>query len=741
MPLKLLDVTPLAAKFSLRKTLPMGIILLLLTTTLGVLIPSATAGSVWTRSNCVVAKAGDTLSFDITLSVYAGVQIDGWFGDVYTFMVTGLPSGWSAKFYLGNVEVTSLNIKLGETVTLKLNIATSPTTAPGDYYITFTAHSSLTSDLSLPLTVTIRPPERHVKISSAYPYLSKRVGEVLSYPVTISNNGEKDEILTLNATLPTGWNVNFLTADGKSIRGLRLEPNQSQQLTVEFNPPKLGKAGMLNFTVTATSEDGCVNATLNLRADIYESSVELKSATPQLSGLAGNVFSYPITLINYGADTTFKISAIKLPAGWQATFKLGDKQVQTIYLEKGSAISLIMELTTPLTATHGVYQIVVGASSDNESTSTELKLWATILPPERKISVSSSYTNISIQQGQTISIPITISNEGSCDEQVNLNVEAPEGWQTIFKLENTKVQGVYLKAGLSRTLNVELTTPSTTVGNYQIKIYMFSSDQAVNVIQTFWVTVQSPPVEIKLKPVPPYLDTYGGVEAQFKIQVLNTGGLDVLLNLAADGLPSDFRVTFKDSAGRQITAIYVEAGQSKEFYVSVSTPKGQELGVKRFRVSAFNDKLQEYVDLTLNVLGFYKIELTNQNFYISTSVGGENTYTLYVKNTGNMEVTNVKTAVTGSTPDGFIVSVSPDSIQSLKVNQEASFVITIQTETNVNAGNYYVNFQVMSDQTDPLPFTLRVEVFQTVNWILYAGIIFIVMITMLILIYRRFGRR
>jgi uncharacterized repeat protein (TIGR01451 family) len=969
MSLKPFGASPLEARFSLNKVLTLGIILLLLAALLGTLIPAAFAGSVWTRSNFAVAKAGDTVSFDITLAVYSGIQMDGWSGDTYTLTVTGLPSGWSARFYLGNVEITSVNIKLGETVTIRLDIVTSSNTAPGDYSITFIADSSLTGCLSLPLTVTIRPPVRHIKISSMYPYLSKRVGEVLSYPVTITNDGEKDELLTLNAALPYGWTANFLTADGKSIRGLCLEPNHSQQLTVEFNPPELVKAGLLNFTIIATSEDGCVNATLNLQADIYEPSIELKSSTPQLSGLAGNVFSYPITLINYGAGAIFKLSAAELPVGWRVTFKSGDKEVQNVYLEEGSSTSLTVELIPPSTAAEGEYQITICASSVDESIGTDLKLWATILSPERKISIESSYINISIQQGQSISWPITISNEGYRDEQLNLSATVPNGWQIIFKSESAKVQGVYLKAGSSKSLTVELTPPSTAaIGNYQIIICVFSADRAVNATQTFWmtifsperkisitpaypciqleqgqslycpitisnegtcdeqlnlgaitpqgwqgafkatsemgegklntiylsagsavslvfeatptqnyelgehlfilraasvdglvqascslkinvvprtqpvlscqlpmkviqpgetakfqigltnptstgqafsisvnslptgwdariktsggeniqvinanagetvtltvevstptnakngtypivltaksvwmlenltlwVTVQSPSAKIELKAVPPYLDTYGGSEAKFKIQVSNTGGLDELLNLTAEGLPQDFRVIFKDSAGQQITAIYVEAGQSKEFYVAVSTPKGQELGAKSFKVSTFNAELREDVDLTLNILGFYEVELTNQNFYTSANVGGEAAYTLYVKNTGNMEIENVKVAVTGSIPDGFTISISPDSIQSLGINSEASFIITIQTESDVNAGNYYVNFQVTSDQTEPLPFTLRVEVFQTTNWILYAGIIFVIAVIALFLIYRKFGRR
>jgi uncharacterized membrane protein len=857
MSLKTFRVSQLAARFSLRKALAFGVTLLLFTSLLGTLIPiGAAAGSLWTRSNFVLAKAGDTVSFDISLAVYSGVLMDGWSGDTYTLAAAGLPDGWTARFYFGNIEITSINVKQGETLTIKMDIITSTTTPPGDYNITFLADSNLTGCLSLPLTVTIRPPERHIKINSAYPYLAKRSGEVLSYPITITNDGEKDELLILNAALPSGWTAYFRTTDGKFISGLYLEPNHSQQFIVEFNPPKIIEAGTYNFTIIATSEDGCVNATLNLQADVYGLSIELKSSMPQLSGLAGNAFSYPITLINYGADALFRLSSTELPAGWRVTFKLGNKEVQNVYLEAGSSSSLTVELTPPSTASEGEYQIIICASSVDGSISTDVKLWATIVSPERKISITPAYPCVQLEQGRSLSCPLTIKNEGTCDERLNLSVITPLGWQGAFKatsgMGESKLNTIYLAAGSAISLvfeatptqnyelgehlfilraasvdglvqascslkinvvprtqfvlscqlpmkvvqpgetakfQVSLTNPTSTGQAFSISVNSLpggwnakiktSQGENIHVINanagetatltvevstptnvkndtypivltaksewmlenlTLWVTVQSPSAKIELKAVPPYLDTYGGSEVKFKIQVSNTGGLDELLNLTSEGLPSDFRVVFKDSAGQQITAIYVEAGQSKEFYVTVSAPQGQ-LGARSFTVSTFNAELREKVDLTLNILGFYKVELTNQNFYTSTNVGGEALYTLYVKNAGNMEVGNVKVSATGSIPDGFTISISPDSIQSLGINREASFTIAIQTESDVNAGNYYVNFQVTSDQTESLPFTLRVEVFQTTNWILYAGIIFVIAVIALILIYRKFGRR
>jgi uncharacterized membrane protein len=77
----------------------------------------------------------------------------------------------------------------------------------------------------------------------------------------------------------------------------------------------------------------------------------------------------------------------------------------------------------------------------------------------------------------------------------------------------------------------------------------------------------------------------------------------------------------------------------------------------------------------------------------------------------------------------------------LRVGEEASFSIHISTTPDVNAGNYYIDFTLSSDQAPPSQFTLRVELFHETSWLLYGGIAVMLALTGLIIMYRRFGRR
>jgi len=635
------SVIPLELRTSMPKIIPLLLAALLGMLILVPVIPVVVAaGSVWTRSNFIVVKAGDTVGIDISLTVNpgTGVKMDGWSGDTYTLTVTGLPGGSTAKFYYGNVEIKSINVKEGETVTIKLNIVTSSTTVPGDYNVTFIAYSSLTGDtLSLPLTVRILPPEsveRKISITPAYPRIQLEQGKSISCPITISNEGAYGEQLTLNAIIPQGWQGTFKTTSGVSgLNTIYLQAKTSTSIIFELTPTQYPELGEYSFTLSVSSVDGVVRASCDVKISVVPRTQPIFSCQfPMKVIQPGETVKFQVGLTNpTSVKQTFNVSVSDLPVNWQAKVKTsGGECIQVINVNPSETVTLIVEISTPTSVESGTYPIVLTAKS-------------------------------------------------------------------AWLFENS----------------------------------------------TLWVTVQSPPVtpaKIELKAFPPYLDTYGGSEAKFKIKVSNTGGTDALLNLTAEGLPSDYKVVFKDSTGQQITAIYVEAGQSKEFYVSVSTSQGR-MEARSFTVYVFNAELREKVNLTLNIIGFYEIKLTNQNFYTSTNVGGEATYTLYVKNTGNMEVSNVKVAVRGSAPEGFTITIQPDSIRSLSINSEASFTIAIQTASNVNAGNYYIDFQVTSDQTGPLLFTLRVEVFQTTNWILYASIILVILVVALFLVYRIFGRR
>ncbi|MEM2464365.1 MAG: NEW3 domain-containing protein [Candidatus Bathyarchaeia archaeon] len=806
---------------------------------------------VWVEPDVVVVvKPGDIATFNISL--FSNVS------DTYYLSVESLPEDWVAKFYYQNMEISSIKVGENKTVSIKMIVSISSDTPLGEYTIYFVIESSATYYYEeIPLTVKVRSPERRVTISAVNPYLVGEVGETLTYYLTITNNGEKDENLLLRASPPGGWNCRFLF-QGKSVEGLYVRAGSSQQITVEFTPDESVKEGSFSFIVTVFSGDYAVSSSATLYATTLPRSrdIRISTVTPYLSAKSGEIMRYRLTITNAGDVNETLLLKVVVPDGWRARLLTSQgESILKLYLGAGRSQEIIAEFTPLNEQWTGEFSFIILVFSDDGAISESITLHVNLLPRERSIKIMPLYSEISVEQGQLFSVPVTITNEGECDEQLILNADLPEGWNGFFKTSSdssVKVNNVYLASGGSKTIifeaaptwlpslgehiftikvssvdglvrsvydlkvNVEkssrsvlscqlpskiiqpgslasfqvrLANPtsfdqtfkiliknlpsgwknyiktaegemvslvnvaggssvtlrveisaSTNVqdGVYDIILLAESSEISENI--TLYIEVQSPSVEVKLKAIPPYLDVYSGSKAKFKIQVSNTGGKDNLLNVTSLGLPEEFKVKFEDSGGGEITAIYVEAGATKEFFVAVSVPENIKLGARKFTISIFNAEVEEKVDLTLNVLGLYRIAITNTNFYTTLNVGGEGTFTLSVKNTGSMEVTSVRVESV-SVPEGFTIKMSPESIPSLKTNEERSFVITISSDPNVNAGNYYMNFNVLSDQTEKLSFSLRVEVFQTTNWLLYAGIGIIIALVFLVLIYRKFGRR
>ena len=347
--------------------------------------------------------------------------------------------------------------------------------------------------------------------------------------------------------------------------------------------------------------------------------------------------------------------------------------------------------------------------------------------------------------GETIRFPLSVKNPLGVKLQFRLNVKFfPSNW-TVFvrNVGGEAVTIVTLEGGESVNLNVEVSVPAgESEGEYEI--IFGASSSAVSRDLTLFVVVEEKlegkPV-IDLRAIPPYLDAYAGSQATFKVRLENEGEDDQLFDLAVSGLPPDLRTWFEGSDKQEMTRVYVEAGGSKEFYVVVSTPKGARLGAYPFVVSVASTSINRTVSLTLNILGLYEIKVTNVNFYTSLNVGGQGTFSLTVRNDGSQDVTNVKVGVTGTVPDGFTVSLEPTSVYSLKVDETVTFTITVKTESSVNAGNYYINFNTWSDQTEAQSFTLRVEVVQEMSWTIYGGVLIVIAVIGLFLVYRRFGRR
>lgn len=369
------------------------------------------------------------------------------------------------------------------------------------------------------------------------------------------------------------------------------------------------------------------------------SPLSLWSETPHVIVYAGETAEFFIDLAASSiVSITVLLSIQDLPSNWFYNFTVEGREIRSVHLEAGKTLTVQLNVEAPEEASNGEYEFSVTASGEAEHEgysfhiSEKLALTVEIQSSEFQLTatITTAFPEIGAPAGSSLKYPIEITNEERTSDTFTLAVETPENWTAVFKSEDEEIYRIYLDAGETTELTVELTPPSRVrVGTYSLK-----------------VTAES----------------------------LNGRG-------------------------------------------SASLP------------------------LMARISGSYEIEIQNVNFYTSVTAGQETSFLLDLKNSGDSLLSDVKVVNVEDVPEGFTVSMEPNSISSLEPNEETSYSIIIVTDADVNAGSYYLEFKAQSDQTETSDFSVRVDVRQQASYLTAGIILVIVAVIAMVIIFRRFGRR
>ena len=480
---------------------------------------------------------------------------------------------------------------------------------------------------------------------------------------------------------------------------------------------------------------------VNLGDIVLLKALRLSSTVLSQVANTGDKLTLPFTMSNIGEEPETVEFFVTKPEGWSArVHQIGEwREVTKVYLSSSVSITLQLEVAIPITAGTGNYNLSLTVAGETMSTvNFTIKVETSIEPV-----ISCQFPGKSVAPGKSVRFSVKVNNPFDFKQRFRFLLDSiPYRWKASVKSGEEDVTEAILDSKEALYVIVEVYVPlGEAEGDYNLIFNLSSSAISENL--TLSVVVKTIPAgtEIELQAMQPYLDAYAGSQAKYRLMLNNLGGTSEFFALKIHGLPPALRAWFEDPNGGEITRIKVEAGKSQQFNLVVAIPKGMALGASNFTVSASSQSLNKSVELNLNVLGLYKIKVTNENFYMKVTVGGKESYKLIVKNEGTGIVTDLDVATVGRVPSGFNVTTMPTILSSLNPDEEATFTITVTTRSDVNAGNYYVDFEVHSDQTEAILFSLQVGVEQQMSWIYISGALVTASIIVLFLIYRRFGRR
>jgi len=412
-------------------------------------------------------------------------------------------------------------------------------------------------------------------------------GDKLMLPFTVSNIGEDPEMVEFLVSKPEGWSTRIIDQTGE-VTKLNLLTGTSLNLQLEVIIP-LTSIGNNNLTLTAA---GKTNSTLNFTITVKPSDKSIISCQfPGKSTTPGETVRFQVRVKNpFGVEMRFRVAVDSIPLNWTAFVKTaGGEAVTEVTLDNSEFVDLIIEVTPPVTARIGEYGILVKAESSDGKVTTSLPLNITLTEAgEEEIQVAAKFLKVTVEAGKVVQCPITIINSGETNRTLLLSVvESPTDWKVAFKSGTVEVSGLYLTAGKSENLVVEVTPPSTAnIGSYAVPVQVESEDGVVRIRLELKVTIIGS-YALSLEPSTLLTSATVGGSTTFTARITNKGQTPVtVLRLNVDA-PQGWETS--------VTPAQVESLKPREsstFTVVVKTPDNTVAGDYLLTLKGLSDQVE-----------------------------------------------------------------------------------------------------------------------------------------------------
>jgi uncharacterized membrane protein len=447
--------------------------------------------------------------------------------------------------------------------------------------------------------------------------------------------------------------------------------------------------------------------------------------------------SLPFTITNKGPRPEDVGIRVNTNCSLTVEFLQGTTIVSKASLNPGDTLSLQMRLWAPYQKTASC---IVNIYLDTTVPRTII-MQVTILNTTLG-TISAQTKSITAQPGATVTLPVKVTNTLSKTFTADLALGLPQGWTASLQDQNgNAVSTIQLDPQQSIQLLLKVYVPKDAEqASYPVQVKITGRDPYFTETLAFQVNIVAGTPNVALSLNAPHVDAYAGATAKFPFTLGNTGTADCLASFNLSGLPNGYKWQITDSQGNVVSQVYVKAGSTASLTLAVTIPPDVEPTTIPLALSASCGSSVDKAQLSLGVMGTYKLSFVTQSFYLEMVPGSTQTFQIQVQNTGYSSLTNLNLAFT-SVPSGFTVNVDPVNVLVLKPGDTATFTVTITTTGDINTGDYYLTFVVRADQLPQTSRDLHVYVKPQQSMVYVALVAVLLVVGALYLVYRRFGRR
>ena len=340
--------------------------------------------------------------------------------------------------------------------------------------------------------------------------------------------------------------------------------------------------------------------------------------------------------------------------------------------------------------------------------------------------------------GDSVSFPITITNNNDGDRTYTLSASGASGWGLSFDLGGKSIYQVTVPKSQSQTVNFVVQTPySASLGTQTFSVSTGDASMNVN------VQITSVNASVSVTPKVSTVISYIGSKAFYSISLENLQSQDNDYKLSLTGLPNDnwyYAYLSSQTSTDEMAETIVPASSTQNIVLEIAPPYNAEAGTYNFTaiVSTSNGETISK-NLTLQLKSGTGMSVSYDQLAYSSNAGDTIKIPIYVTNTGTATLTNVYASVTA--PSGWVVTSSPNSTSTLQAGKTQTFYLSVQSPGNIVASDYSVVVTAKSDQEAAADDTFRITI-TTQSYIPYigGGLILVVLVG-LFFMYRKYGRR
>jgi uncharacterized membrane protein len=275
--------------------------------------------------------------------------------------ISGMPKDWNYILKSGGWNIQQLYLLPNERRNLSLKVDIPLKVNKGNYRFRVNAGHKW----SLPLTINVsKAGTFKTEFNAEQSNMQGSSSSVFTYTANLKNLTADKQLYSLTANAPMGWVVTF-KAKYKQVTSVDIEPNASENITIEINPPDFIEAGTYKIPVRAATSTTAADITLEaVITGTYNMELTTPSGLLSSSITTGEEKRVELVIKNTGsAELTNITLSFSAPVNWDVIFD--PKKIDK--LEAGKTAQVFATIKSNKKSIPGDYMVNIEARTNEIS--------------------------------------------------------------------------------------------------------------------------------------------------------------------------------------------------------------------------------------------------------------------------------------------------------------------------------------------------------------------------------------